>query len=113
MIVRDRIVVGTAYGRHRPASATAETVAAPGARAAAPPRGIYRCVCAEQNALVQAAYHGIAVRDDALYRTHQQCLTYARLLISAGIARADCQAAGGDPATAALLQEAKIPLTRV
>ncbi len=45
------------------------------------------CVClhAEENAIAQAAYHGISLQDSILYVTLSPCLTCARLVISAGI----------------------------
>lgn len=45
------------------------------------------CVCshAEENAITQAAYHGIAVRDSVLYSTLSPCLTCAKMIINAGI----------------------------
>ncbi|MBN1675974.1 MAG: dCMP deaminase family protein [Kiritimatiellae bacterium] len=45
------------------------------------------CICAhaEENAIVQAAYHGIAVSGAKLYCTLNPCLTCARMIINAGI----------------------------
>ncbi len=42
---------------------------------------------AEQNALIQAAMHGTAVRGGALYSTHHPCILCSKMLINAGIAR--------------------------
>lgn len=45
------------------------------------------CVCshAEENAIVQAAYHGIAVNRATLYSTISPCLLCAKMIINAGI----------------------------
>ncbi len=45
------------------------------------------CICAhaEENAIVQAAYHGIAVRDGTLYSTLSPCLMCTKMIINAGI----------------------------
>lgn len=45
------------------------------------------CICshAEENAVAQAAYHGIAVAQATLYCTLSPCLTCARMIINAGI----------------------------
>ena len=45
------------------------------------------CVCshAEENAITQAAYHGIAVRGGTLYVTISPCLTCAKMIINGGI----------------------------
>ncbi len=45
------------------------------------------CYCshAEENAIVQAAYHGIAVKDSTLYTTFSPCLQCSKMIINAGI----------------------------
>lgn len=45
------------------------------------------CLCAhaEENAIVQAAYHGISVRNGTLYCTISPCLLCAKMIINAGI----------------------------
>ena len=40
---------------------------------------------AEQNALLQAALHGVSVRDSILYSTIQPCIICAKMLINAGV----------------------------
>lgn len=40
---------------------------------------------AEQNALIQAAVHGVAVKGASIYCTHQPCALCAKMLINAGI----------------------------
>ena len=46
-------------------------------------RGIH----AEQNAVVQAAYHGVSVNGGTVYCTHQPCVVCTKILINAGIKR--------------------------
>lgn len=48
---------------------------------------ICRAVHAEQNALVQAAKHGVAINGADLYVTHQPCVLCTKLLINAGVRR--------------------------
>ena len=45
------------------------------------------CLCAhaEENAIVQAAYHGISVRGGTLYSTISPCLLCTKMIINAGI----------------------------
>lgn len=45
------------------------------------------CICAhaEENAIVQAAYHGTAVNGARLYCTTSPCLMCAKMIINAGI----------------------------
>jgi len=40
---------------------------------------------AEQNAIIQAAIHGVAIRDSVLYCTHYPCAVCAKMLVNAGI----------------------------
>ncbi|MFH2061111.1 MAG: cytidine/deoxycytidylate deaminase family protein [Pseudomonadota bacterium] len=44
-----------------------------------------RGVHAEQNAIIQAAYHGIQVRGAILYCTNQPCSICAKMIVNAGI----------------------------
>jgi len=46
-----------------------------------------RTLHAEQNALIQAALHGVSTEGATAYVTHQPCLTCAKMLINAGIRR--------------------------
>ncbi len=45
------------------------------------------CICAhaEENAIVQAAFHGISVRGGSLYCTCSPCLLCAKMIINAGL----------------------------
>jgi dCMP deaminase len=46
-----------------------------------------RTLHAEQNAIIQAALHGVSVEGGTIYVTHQPCLTCAKMIINAGIRR--------------------------
>ena len=46
-----------------------------------------RTLHAEQNAIIQAALHGISIEGATAYVTHQPCLTCAKMLINAGVRR--------------------------
>ncbi|MEZ4708202.1 MAG: cytidine/deoxycytidylate deaminase family protein [Caldilineaceae bacterium] len=46
-----------------------------------------RTLHAEQNAIIQAALHGVNVQGATCYVTHQPCLTCAKMIINAGITR--------------------------
>ena len=43
------------------------------------------CIHAENNALIQAAYHGISTKKTTLYLTVSPCLQCATLIINAGV----------------------------
>lgn len=40
---------------------------------------------AEQNAIIQAAYHGVSISGAELYCTHQPCAVCAKMLVNANI----------------------------
>jgi len=40
---------------------------------------------AEQNAIIQAAIHGVAIKDSVLYCTHYPCAVCAKMLVNAGV----------------------------
>jgi len=46
-----------------------------------------RTLHAEQNAIIQAALHGVSTAGATAYLTHQPCMTCALMLINAGIVR--------------------------
>jgi dCMP deaminase len=46
-----------------------------------------RAVHSEQNAIVQAAIHGVCIDGATLYCTHKPCTICTKMLINAGIAR--------------------------
>lgn len=49
--------------------------------------GLSDCICAhaEENAIVQAAYHGIALKESTLYTTFSPCPYCTRMIINSGI----------------------------
>lgn len=65
---------------------------------------------AEQNAIVHAAYHGISINEATLYVTHQPCITCAKMIINAGIARVIFDGPYPDEFSSGLLAEAGIEL---
>ncbi len=40
---------------------------------------------AEQNAIIQAAVHGVAIKGSVLYCTHYPCVVCAKMLVNAGV----------------------------
>ena len=48
---------------------------------------ICRGLHAEQNAIIQAALHGVSVSGADIYTTHQPCITCAKMVINAGVKR--------------------------
>ncbi len=71
-----------------------------------------RTLHAEQNALIQAAYHGVSVRGSTLYCTHQPCLLCVKMVMNAGIE--EVYYAGGypDPLALELANEGGLSMNR-
>ena len=72
-----------------------------------------RGVHAEQNAIIQAAFHGVSVKGAILYCTNQPCSICAKMLINAGIKTVYYKDAYHDPLTLEMLEIARIELTHI
>ena len=79
-------------------------------------KNLTECYCShgEENAIVQAAYHGIAIKDSILYTTFSPCLLCTKMIINAGISEVvfNQDYPLGAPAQA-LLKEAGVKLRRL
>jgi dCMP deaminase len=69
-----------------------------------------RTLHAEQNAIIQAALHGVGVADSTMYVTHQPCLTCAKMIINAGIRRVVFAGHYPDQHAVAFLEDAGVVL---
>ncbi len=51
-------------------------------------QGLAECLCshAEENAITQAAFHGVSIRSSTVYSTFSPCLICTKLIINSGIA---------------------------
>jgi len=63
---------------------------------------------AEQNAIIQAALHGVSAKGSTLYCTHHPCVICAKMIINAGISRIVIRDSYGDALAADMLREAGI-----
>lgn len=72
-------------------------------------RGIH----AEQNAIIQAAYHGVSIKDAALFCTNLPCSICAKMIINAGITRIYFQSGYADPMSCELFDEAGVELIQL
>lgn len=63
---------------------------------------------AEQNAIIQAALHGVSIKGADLYCTHHPCSLCAKMLINAGIKRIILKSGYPDELARELFAEAKI-----
>jgi dCMP deaminase len=69
-----------------------------------------RTLHAEQNAIIQAALHGVGVAGSTMYVTHQPCLTCAKMIINAGIRRVVFAGHYPDANAVTFLEEAGVTL---
>jgi dCMP deaminase len=60
---------------------------------------------AEQNAIVQAAYHGVGIQGATLYCTNHPCIICSKMLINAGIERIVYEEGYADDLARAMLRE--------
>lgn len=67
---------------------------------------------AEQNALIQAAVYGIAIKGAVFYVTHQPCIMCAKMMINAGIKKVVFQGDYPDPPALEMFKEAGVDLAR-
>ena len=67
---------------------------------------------AEQNAIIQAAYHGITIGGSTLYCTNKPCVICSKMLINAGIEEILFEAGYDDPLADQMLTEAGVKVRR-
>ncbi len=67
---------------------------------------------AEQNAIIQAAMHGVSIQGGQLYCTTQPCVLCAKMVINAGIERVVFAGDYPDSLGKSLLEEARVDLVR-
>jgi len=72
-------------------------------------RGIH----AEQNAIIQAAYHGVPIQGASLYCTNLPCSICTKMLINAGIKKIYYRSGYADQLSRDLLEEAEIEVVKI
>ena len=68
---------------------------------------------AEQNAIIQAAYHGVSIRGAHLYCTNLPCIICAKMLINAGVRRIIYLEGYSDTLTREMLDEVGMELLKL
>ena len=68
---------------------------------------------AEQNVIIQAAYHGVSVKGATLYCTNLPCSICSKMLINAGIGQIIYQEGYADPMAQEMLKLTNVKLTQV
>jgi len=116
VLVKDRRILTTGYNGS-PAGLThcaeigclREKLGVPSGEKSELCRGLH----AEQNAIIQAALHGVNIKGAVLYVTHQPCVTCAKMLINAGITEIITLGDYPDRLAREMLEEAGIPVRKL
>ena len=88
VIVKDRRIISTGYNGAPRGVRNCDEGGCPRCASSAPSgSGLMDCICshAEENAITQAAYHGISTKDASIYVTLSPCLMCAKMIVNAGI----------------------------
>jgi dCMP deaminase len=88
LIVKDRRILSTGYNGAPSGVAHCEEVGCIRQMRGVPAgerHELCRGLHAEQNAIIQAAYHGVSITGSLLYCTHNPCSLCVKMIINAGI----------------------------
>jgi dCMP deaminase len=67
---------------------------------------------AEQNAIIQAAYHGVQIRGATLYCTNHPCIICSKMIINAGIQRIIYEEGYADALAKQMLKESRVKVEK-
>jgi dCMP deaminase len=116
IIVKDRRILSTGYNgapsnvRHcGEVGCLREQLSVPSGERHELCRGIH----AEQNAIIQAAYHGVSIKGASLYCTNLPCSICAKMIINAGIHQIVYESGYADSLSEQMLAEAKVELLKL
>ena len=88
IIVKDRHIIATGYNGTPRGLKNCNEGGCPRCNSDAPSgTALDECLCshAEENAIVQAAYHGVSINGASIYTTLSPCIHCAKMIINAGI----------------------------
>lgn len=89
VIVKDNRIISTGYNGTPRGIKNCNEGGCPRCNSTVPSgKSLDECLCshAEENAITQAAYHGISVKGATMYTTFSPCLMCAKMIINSGIA---------------------------
>lgn len=88
VIVKDKRIIATGYNGTPRGIKNCNEGGCPRCNAIdASGKDLGECLCshAEENAIVQSAYHGVSIKDSVIYTTFSPCLICTKMIINAGI----------------------------
>jgi dCMP deaminase len=116
VLVKDRRLLATGYNGVPSGVAHCEVVGCLRERLKVPSgerHELCRGLHAEQNAIIQAAYHGVSIRGAHLYCTSLPCIICAKMLINAGVRRIIYLDGYSDTLTREMLDEVGMELLKL
>ena len=115
ILVRDRRILASGYNGAPSGLPHCEEVGCRRAELGIPSgerQELCRALHAEQNAIIQAALHGVNTRGSVLYCTTQPCVICAKMLINAGVVRVVYEGDYPDELALEMLTQAGVELVR-
>ncbi|MBN1850900.1 MAG: cytidine/deoxycytidylate deaminase family protein [Deltaproteobacteria bacterium] len=115
ILVKDKRILATGYNGAPAGLSHCETVGCLRENSAIPSgerHELCRGLHAEQNAIIQAANHGISIKDSILYCTNKPCVICTKMIINAGIKKIYFQEGYDDPLADQMLAEAGLEIVR-
>ncbi len=95
VVVKDSRIVSTGYNGTPRGTTNCTAGGCPRCLSLVPSgEGLDECVCshAEENAITQAAYHGVSLKEATIYTTFMPCVMCTKMIINAGISEVVYQA---------------------
>ena len=117
VIVKERQIISTGYNGTPKGIKNCDEGGCPRCNSDIPSgQGLTECICShdEENAIVQAAKHGIAIEGAVLYTTYSPCLLCSKMIINAGLSEVVYQDRYSiDDVSMRLLHEAGVKVRRI
>ncbi|MBN2123767.1 MAG: cytidine/deoxycytidylate deaminase family protein [Deltaproteobacteria bacterium] len=116
ILVKDKRILATGYNGAPSGLRHCEEVGCLRADSSIP-SGMRHELCrglhAEQNVIIQAAFHGICINGATLYCTNKPCVICSKMIINAGIEKVFYEEGYDDPLSDQMLDEAGIEISRL
>lgn len=116
ILVKDKRILATGYNgapsgiKHcEEAGCLRENTSVPSGERHELCRGLH----AEQNLIIQAAYHGIQINGSILYCTNKPCVICTKMIINSGIIKLVYEEGYNDPLSDQMLDEAGLEVERL
>jgi dCMP deaminase len=116
ILVKDKRILASGYNGAPSGLRHCEEVGCLRANSAVPSgerHELCRGLHAEQNLILQAAYHGISIKGAILYCTNKPCVICTKMLINAGITKIYYEDGYDDPLSDQMLNEAGLEIERL